>query len=137
LTNRILINGQRNDVNEHALFVADLYTVLPGEQLAGGRSLGQMFGALEAGGLTPGLLGGLYVDYGENSIFFFLVLGLLLAWCLRRACVHARFVPLYVSLLIQAAHLFHRGFLKPEYVTAMFIAAAYAFMTHSVRRPLT
>jgi hypothetical protein len=125
LTNRIVTTGARNDSNDHALFVADLFTIVPGAQTAAGQSLAQSFRAVESGGLTPGLLGGLYVDYAEYSVACFTALGLMLAWTLRQVYAKPHLLPVYVVLMSQIAHLFHRGFLKPEYLTAMCISAVY------------
>jgi hypothetical protein len=127
LTNAIITGRISNDVNEVPLIVADLYTVLPGEQLDAGQSLGRIFGSVDAGGLTPGLLGGVYIDFGEYALAAFFIVGAVLACCVAMAARHHQYVPIYAVLLSQALHLFHRGFLKPEYFTTVAIVAFYAF----------
>lgn len=133
LSNRIITEQIANDMTEAPLFFADLYTVLPGEQVAAGQALaGKLGGAFQAGGLTPGLLGGLYIDYQERAVLFFLAIGAMIAWSVRRASASARFVPVYSLILVQLIHLFHRGFLKPEYITTLSIAFVYAFLARVV-----
>lgn len=115
------------------LFFADLFTLLPGEQIAAGQALGEMFGRVESGGLTPGLLGGTYIDFGYWSILIFLGIGLLLAWSIKRGLCDQKYIPIYVILLTQVIHLFHRGFIKPEYITAVAIAWAYVTVIRRIR----
>ncbi|ABC84048.1 hypothetical protein [Anaeromyxobacter dehalogenans] len=128
LTNAIISNRITNDVNESPLFFADLFTVLPGEQLDAGQSMGRVFGSTDGGGLTPGLLGGLYIDYGVAALGGFFIIGAMLAALARCASFYCRCVPLYILALTQAIHLFHRGFLKPEYFTSLAIAGFYVLL---------
>lgn len=135
LTNQIIIHGLHNTANPHPLFFADLYTVLPGKSMAGGQSLGGVIGTVDQGGLTPGLLGGLYIDYRIYSFIFVLILGAILTWLLWKARKKPFYTPIYVVALTQVMHLFHRGFLKPEYFTSVFIAAFYAFVAGWEKAP--
>lgn len=65
LSNRIITKGQRTSPNSPPLFLADLYTLFPCDERAAGEGLGQLFGTVQSGGLTPGHLGGTYINYGE------------------------------------------------------------------------
>lgn len=133
LTNSIITENIRNTVNEHTLFFADLFTVLPGERLAAGQSLGKIFGTVEDGGLTPGLLGGVYIDYGSATFLVFFMLGIILKLTSKIAYSHVLFFPVYSLILTQFIHLFHRGFLKPEYLTSLFIALFYYLMINKIK----
>ncbi|MEL4415884.1 hypothetical protein [Shewanella algae] len=133
LTNSIISSEITNNINEHTLFFADLFTVLPGERLAAGQSLGKIFGTIEDGGLTPGLLGGLYIDYGFLSFVFFFISGLLIKITVKLAYRHVLFIPVASLIITQFIHLFHRGFLKPEYITSVAIALFYYLMINKVK----
>ncbi|WP_374475087.1 oligosaccharide repeat unit polymerase [Zoogloea sp.] len=125
ITSMIIDGGLSNDVNEYPLFVADLYTVFPGGAVAGGQSLGDIIGRVDDGGLTPGILGGVYIDYGVAGLSVFFFLGLLLGYAFYRAKRIPVLLPVYAVILSQFFHLMHRGFLKPEYFT--FIAVAFFY----------
>lgn len=130
LTTKIVSDGVVNSLNPNPLFFADLYTVLPGTNLAAGQTVAQIFGATEAGGLTPGMLGGLYIDYGVGGLVVFMVTGLMFAWLHRCMRFSPYFIVIYAQVITQFVHLFHRGFLKPEYVTSVLIAAFYFFLCY-------
>lgn len=133
LTNTIITSGTENNINEHTLFFADLFTVLPGERLAAGQSLGKIFGTVEDGGLTPGLLGGLYIDYGILSFIFFFISGISLRFISKIAYRNVLFVPVASLIITQFIHLFHRGFLKPEYITSLMIALFYYLLINKFK----
>ncbi|CAA0124446.1 Uncharacterised protein [BD1-7 clade bacterium] len=130
LSNIIVTKSIVNNINDHALFFADLYTVLPGERLAAGQSLGRIFGAVQSGGLTPGLVGGVYIDYGILTPLFFLVFGVIFATSEYKLASKPLFIVIYAQLISQFIHLFHRGFIKPEYVTSVAIAIFYYLLCH-------
>jgi len=46
---------------------------------------GEAIGRIEGGGLTPGLLAGLYIDFGYFSIIAFFLIGALLAFTYRKS----------------------------------------------------
>lgn len=132
LTNTIINDNITNFLNPNTLFFADLYTVLPGENLAAGQTLGQIFGTVEGGGLTPGLVGGLFIDYGLLTIVFFMFFGLVFLSCESILYKSPLFIVIYSQVITQFIHLFHRGFLKPEYITSVLIAAFYYFFCHKL-----
>ena len=134
LTSMIIDKSMFNNINENPLFYADLYTVLPGVQKAAGQSLGDIIGRVESGGLTPGLLGGVYIDYGSfTTMIYFLSFGLIFAFLYNYSKRNITFFPVFVMVLTQFFHLFHRGFLKPEYVTTIFIAFVYYILMKKIR----
>ncbi|WP_396956734.1 hypothetical protein [Nitrosomonas sp.] len=133
ITNNIISREIDNSLNDYPLFFADLYTILPGTWLAAGQTLNQLFGATEAGGLTPGLVGGIFIDYGWNFITFFLFFGAAITFFAIKSSKSVYFLPLYITILTQFIHLFHRGFLKPEYVTTIMLAAFYSLILRGIR----
>ena len=133
LATTIITDKVENTLNPLPLFFADLVTVLPGENLAAGQTLSRILGASHSGGLTPGLLGGVYIDYGASSVWIFALTGILLSWMQRAKVTSPFFMIIYVQVITQVIHLFHRGFLKPEYFTAVFIAAFYYVICRGVR----
>lgn len=128
MTADIVGGGVTNYYGAHALFFADLFTVLPGQHLSAGKSLGALAGSVQEGGLTPGLLGGLFIDFQEMSLVFFLAMGLLFVVIDRLARKIYYFAPIYIVAIVQFFHLYHRGFLKPEYITTICIALFYLFV---------
>jgi hypothetical protein len=133
ITNNIITRGIGNSLNDYPLFFADLYTILPGTRLAAGQTLNQLFGAVEAGGLTPGLIGGIFIDYGWNFILFFLFFGIVITILIIKSFRSIYFLPLYITILTQFIHLFHRGFLKPEYITTTMLATFYYLILRGIR----
>lgn len=132
ITNNIITRGTENSLNEYPLFFADLYTLLPGSRLAAGQTLNQLFGAVEAGGLTPGLVGGIFIDYGWNFTLFFFIFGIVITFLIIKSFKSIYFLPLYITVLTQFIHLFHRGFLKPEYITTIIVAFFYYLLLRGI-----
>ncbi|EWH08496.1 hypothetical protein DS2_17200 [Catenovulum agarivorans DS-2] len=133
LSNKIITENISNSINDYPLFFADLFTILPGERLAAGQTLARLFGSVEGGGLTPGLLGGLYIDFGFYAFIFLVVMGIFFKFIVVLAYRNLIFIPVYTLLLTQYIHLFHRGFLKPEYITSLVIILFYFFMLNKVK----
>lgn len=133
LTNSIINKFITNDINEYPLFLADLFTILPGQQMAAGQSLGHIMGTIEGGGLTPGLLGGLYIDFTYLTPLFFLFIGFFLSFMNYISKKNISFFPVYVVILLQFFHLFHRGFIKPEYITTVMIALFYFLLMKKIK----
>jgi hypothetical protein len=107
------------------LFFEDLFTVLPGSQEASGQVLAGIIGSAAGGGLTPGLLGGLYLDWGASATMIFPLIFAIGAYLMRLARRSDAALVLGLLTLVQLFHLFHRGFLKPEYFTAYIICWFY------------
>ena len=128
LTSRIVDFGIYNSFTTTPLLFADFDNLLGVSNVAAAQFFGDDIGRVGDGGLTPGLIGGVLLDFKETFFVFFLILGLLLL-VLRTLAQKSRiFLGFYVLLIVQLMHLFHRGFVKPEYITIMMIASIY-FMT--------
>ena len=143
LANVIVKNDYHNMETQYPLFVAELYTILPGKQPAPGQIIGGFVGKNLDGGLTPNLLGGLYMDFGVYAIFGCMIFIIIINFFYKKAIFNEYYKILYVVSLTQFFHLFHRGFLKPEYVMAYIIIFFYFFIlkikdensTHSLSVP--
>lgn len=133
LTNSIIVNDTINGASEHPLFLADLWTILPGENLGAGTSLARLMGTVGEGGLTPGILGGIYIDYGLLYPLFFLGFGVGLAWFANKASGRPLLLPVQAVILTQFLHLIHRGFVKPEYISTIAIAYLYFLLLRGFR----
>lgn len=125
LANVIIKNDYKNVFTDYPLFFAELATILPGKQLSPGQAIGMITGKNLAGGLTPNILGGLYIDFGIWSIFgvFFFVVFIKILY--KKAVFNEYYKILYVITLTQFFHLFHRGFIKPEYIVSYLIIFFY------------
>lgn len=128
LANVIVKNDYHNMETEYPLFVAELYTIFPGKQPAPGQIIGSFVGKNLDGGLTPNLLGGLYIDFGVYAIFGCMIFIFIINFFYKKAIFNEYYKILYVVSLTQFFHLFHRGFLKPEYVMAYIIIFFYFFI---------
>ncbi|GMM85639.1 hypothetical protein MTsN2n4_28670 [Pseudoalteromonas sp. MTN2-4] len=124
ITNTIIVNSITN-VELIPLFVADIFTVLPGDYKAAGQSLGDLVGRVGSGGLTPGIIGGLYIDFGMSGVFFVSIISFFLGYSFYKSGGSKRYCVIYSIFIFQYIHLIHRGFLKPEYLTFIIIATFY------------
>lgn len=129
ISNTIISNDYTNTFLNYPLFTSELLTVLPGEQPAPGKVLAKLIGAKLEGGLTPGILGGLYLDYGKYSIFSCLLFGMLIKFLSKKAVSSDLYKILFALTITQFFHLFHRGFLKPEYFIAYIVVFFYYLVT--------
>jgi oligosaccharide repeat unit polymerase len=125
LTNRIISDGLTNTFTDVPLFIADLITILPGKQVGAGEAMAHAFGTVAAGGLTPGIVGGLYIDFGMASILILLGIVGAIRFTEFKAQFNDRWLVIFALSFIQFIHLFHRGFVKPEYIFAYFIIIFY------------
>ncbi|MEW6741400.1 MAG: hypothetical protein AB1486_01470 [Planctomycetota bacterium] len=101
------------------LLAADLLTILPGEQESGGYLVVELMGGTGLAGLTPSILGGLYLDFGRRGVAVGMALfGLVTSLVYRiyrtrptngRLAVHAVFLSC-------ALHYVHRGVFAPAYL---------------------
>lgn len=126
ISNVIINNNYTNDYTPLPLFFQELMTLLPGSHIAPGQVLAkEVIGASLDGGLTPGLLGGTYVDFGVFSVFSGILLTFWIALILRKSEINSFYLIFGMLCLVQYIHLFHRGFLKPEYFTYLVILLVY------------
>ncbi|MCV6615869.1 MAG: hypothetical protein OIF35_12925, partial [Cellvibrionaceae bacterium] len=133
LTNRIVSEGLSNSYASVPLFYADLITILPGRQMGAGEAMGLAFGTAAAGGLTPGIIGGLYIDFGVGFLLVLLAMVLVIKLFERYARGSDSWLVIYALSFVQFLHLFHRGFLKPEYLFAYIIVVFYLLLTPRYR----
>lgn len=122
LANQIISNKLQLATN---IFFSDFYTLLPGTHDAAGKIFGDEIGRIGGGGLTPGIVGGLFLDYQYYGVVGMIILAILLTKSYAVTVKHPRYAAVYSILLFQFIHLFHRGFPKPEYVTFVAIALFY------------
>lgn len=126
ISNVIINNDYSNIYTNTPLFFQELMTLIPGNNMAPGQILAkEVIGATSDGGLTPGILGGTYVDFGVFSIFSGLFITFWIALLLKKSEINSYYLVLGSLCLVQYFHLFHRGFLKPEYFTYIIIVMIY------------
>jgi hypothetical protein len=121
-----IISQQLRGHMGYPMFVADFFTLLPGKQESAGIALNYMMTGNSHAGLTPGLLGALYLDYNFLAIFALPILIFLInIFFLPFKKISGLSIVLYALTLTQFFHIFHRGFLKPEYVFAYVVVGFY------------
>ncbi|MFV8450446.1 oligosaccharide repeat unit polymerase, partial [Vibrio campbellii] len=91
ITNTIIINGLTNPL-PIPLYFADLFTLLPGDYKAAGQTLGDIVGRVGDGGLTPGVIGGLYIDFSYFGVILVLLISSSLAILSRLSYSNKKFV---------------------------------------------
>ncbi|MNF42698.1 hypothetical protein D3C81_1203540 [compost metagenome] len=122
LANQIINNNLALTSN---IFFSDFYTLLPGSHDAAGKIFGDEVGRIGGGGLTPGIVGGLFLDYKYYGVLGMIILATALSRSYAATVKHPKYAAVYAILIFQFIHLFHRGFPKPEYVTFTIIALFY------------
>lgn len=136
ITNRIIVDGVENPV-EIPLFLMEMMTFLPGHQEAPGiilaRDIYMASGTDEKYSLTPGILGGLYIDYGFMAIPIVVLLASLLILIYNKGISDIRYRLIYAISVVQFFHLYHRGFLKLEYFVPYFIVLIFLFSVARVK----
>lgn len=128
LTNTIIERNVENPI-EPPLFIAELITILPGEQPAPGRVLGSIVGTTLDAGLTPGILGALYIDFKWLSIAIIFMFMMLIQILKKKSLYNDYYKILFCLTTVQFLHLFHRGFVKPEYIFAYLVVMGYYFLS--------
>ena len=125
LTTRIIDYGIINGFTQTSLIIADFDNLLGLSSVSAAQYFGDEIGRLGNGGLTPGLIGGLYLDFKMLTIPMFLIMGFIFTFIIRLSLLDKRWLCIFTILLSQFFHLFHRGFIKPEYVTIIIIGFFY------------
>ena len=111
------------------MFFLELVTILPGKQPSPGILLGDLIGKSGDAGLTPGIIGGLFLDFGYFAIIFPALFILIICWFYRRSLLNDNYKVLYAVSLIQFFHIYHRGFLKIEYFISFLIIIVYLYLS--------
>jgi len=125
LTSRIVDQNIRNTATSTPLVFADFENLLGLSNVSAAQHFGDSVGRAQDGGLTPGLLGALLLDYRDGYFIAFFGLGLILALLRHKGMGSKRWLCVYVVCMLQIIHLFQRGFVKPEYFTTLIIISIY------------
>lgn len=139
ITNRIISEDLKNPTS-FPLFFSELLTPLPGHQVAPGIVLAHDI--YNASGndtkysLTPGIVGGTYIDFGYAGLLLPLFMALLLVACFNKGLHDLRFRAIYCLSAVQFFHLYHRGFLKVEYFVPYFVLFAFFLTMRRIRDTL-
>jgi hypothetical protein len=128
ITNQILTQEIKTN-SIIPLFFSELFTILPGKQISPGAVLGDLIGRSGDAGLTPGIIGGVYLDFGYFSIIVPSLIVFIVCFCYKQCLIYDRYKILYALSLIQFFHLYHRGFLKLEYFISFFIVLVYIYLS--------
>ena len=139
ITNRIIEERVTNTYSPYPLFFAELVTILPGHQEAPGIILAQQVysaqGSDEKYSLTPGIVGGLFMDYGYYSLLFIAALTGIVVYLFNLGRMDIRYILIYSFTIVQFLHLYHRGFLKIEYLFPYLILFVYLKTTRTRKVP--
>lgn len=133
LTSRIVDFGITNSFTNTPLLFADFDNLLGRSSVAAAQYFGDDIGRVGDGGLTPGLVGGVLLDFEDSFFYCFLVAGVLFKVLDFFSSFNRLVLPFLVLYFVQFLHLFHRGFMKPEYFTIILIAAIYIFSMRRVQ----
>lgn len=129
ITEKIISTKTHNRWFDYPIFFSEIATLLPGKQISPGILLTQeLYNSKYGGGITPGILGALYMDfkYGAALILFFFAL--LIYYFYKKSFTSDVYKLLYVLTLTQFFHLYHRGFFKFEYLVAYIIVLSYVLI---------
>lgn len=130
ISNVIIENEFSNVYSSTPMFFSELLTILPGDHVAPGQVLGkQIIGSTLDGGLTPGILGGLYLDFGNMSILGGGIIMAIICFYYRKSRINNYHLLIFALCFVQFLHLFHRGFLKLEYFTFILLLVIYFSFT--------
>jgi hypothetical protein len=131
-----LIERQADFGGQH-VFLADVMTMLPGQATSGGRILAEQFGAAQAGGLTPGLIGLLTTEFGQPwCLAGFAIAGALggAIWLWYARSRAPEVAILYGYHAVDFLLLFHRGILKPSMIVVPLYFLVLVFFMKRLRR---
>jgi len=130
ITERIVRDKVTNIWFEYPMFFSEVMTLLPGEQAAPGDVLSRHLYATDyPGGITPGVIGALYIDYRYWLVPILFLISFLIYYLYKKSTSSDMYKILYVITLAQFFHLYHRGFFKPEYLVAYGIILFYVFIS--------
>ncbi|WP_419569427.1 hypothetical protein [Rheinheimera sp.] len=136
ITNRIIMDDIYNPA-DYPMFFMEMITFLPGHQEAPGivlaRDIYMASGSDEKYSLTPGILGGLYIDYGMLSVLYIVIIASIIIYIFNKGISDLKYRMIYALSIVQFFHLYHRGFLKLEYFVPYFVVFAYMFTLKKVR----
>jgi len=130
ITSKIIERGATNIWFDYPMFFSEVYTLLPGVQASPGIKLSkELYKNSEYdGGITPGIIGGLYLDYKYWLILILFCTSFFIYVLYKKSLLSDTYKILYAITLTQFFHLYHRGFFKPEYLVAYVIILFYIFI---------
>ncbi|GAB2931491.1 hypothetical protein GCM10027181_32910 [Rheinheimera gaetbuli] len=128
LTSRIVDYGITNVFSSTALFFADFNNLFGISNIAAAQYFGDEIGRVGDGGLTPGVVGGLFMDFSYYTVLIFIIFGLIYAYLVKSSEKSKCALCICCIYVTQFMHLFHRGFVKPEYITIFLIAGFYVLL---------
>lgn len=136
ITDRIIMEAIVNPA-DYPMFFMEMVTFLPGHQEAPGivlaRDIYMAQGADEKYSLTPGIVGGLYIDYGFYCIPIIIIIALFVLFLYNKGISDLRFRIVYSLSIVQFFHLYHRGFLKLEYLVPYIILIVFFISLKKIR----
>lgn len=103
--------------------------MLPGKRAAPGDVLSRVLYVGDyAGGITPGVIGGLYLDFGYWLVPMLFITSFFIYFLYRKSLNSDMYKILYVITIAQFFHIYHRGFFKPEYLFSYTIILFYIYI---------
>tara|TARA_B100000795_G_C22751030_1_gene419431 strand:- start:2 stop:1240 length:1239 start_codon:yes stop_codon:yes gene_type:complete len=132
ISNNIITNNLKTD-STIPMFFLELFTILPGKQMSPGITLGNLIGKSGDAGLTPGIIGGVFLDIGYLTVFVPAIFILIITYLYKRSFTDDNFKVIYILSLIQFFHVYHRGFLKIEYFISFLIIFVYLSLSGSFK----
>jgi len=131
LASKAIAVGESAGFLRGRLLIADLVTLLPGSQISGGGMVSKMLGGTGRAGLTPTVVGALYLDWGNLGVLFgLLAIGFIICIAYRRMreSWSISSVLIYSVILASSLHYLHRGVFAASYIwdiSILVIAAKY------------
>jgi oligosaccharide repeat unit polymerase len=111
-------------IDSSLLFIQDIITLLPGDQISAGNVLGIVVNLNPNVSLTPGLIGGLYISFSLAGLVIglfllgYLVHSMWRKYLITNSAYHLTIVTIMSAYIIE---LINRGFFKPMYIIVFII----------------
>lgn len=129
ITERIIRDNVTNTYYNYPMFFSEMFTMLPGKRAAPGDVLSRVLYVGDyAGGITPGVIGGLYLDFGYWLVPMLFITSFFIYFLYRKSLNSDMYKILYVITIAQFFHIYHRGFFKPEYLFSYTIILFYIYI---------
>ena len=125
LTSRIVDFGYSNQFTPTPLIFADFDNLLGRSNISAAQYFGNLIGRAQDGGLTPGIVGSVLLDYRGNFHIVFLIIGITIYFLKYLTSKDQRWMTIYIIFMVSFMHLLLRGFIKPEYISNLIIATCY------------
>lgn len=130
ITEKIIKENVSNTFFDYPMFFSELMTILPGEQPSPGIVLSKrLYQTNYEGGITPGVIGALYIDYRDWLIPILFFTSFIIYFLYKKSLGSDMYKLLYALTITQFFHIYHRGFFKPEYLVAYAIVLFYVYIS--------